>query len=77
MHSFTWFLIMYTGSALIGIALLWLYYERRDKAQFDARRRRKVFHCVKCGGLYSIRKKDVSDGVECPECKYKNYELSY
>ena len=77
MHSFTWFLILYTGSALGIIAILWFYYEKRDKRLFDIRRKRKVFHCVRCGNLYSVRKKDVSEGQNCPECGYKNYELSF
>ena len=77
MHSFTWFLILYTGSALLAIAALWFYYEKRDRRAFDARRKRKVFHCVRCGHLYAVRKRDVSEGELCPECGYKNYELSY
>ncbi len=77
MHSFTWFLILYTGSALIAVTLLWFYYEKRDRRLFDVRRKRKIFHCVRCGNLYSIRKKDVADGHDCPECGYKNYELSF
>lgn len=77
MHSFTWFLILYTGSALLAVSVLWFLYEKWDKGAFDARRKRKVFHCVRCGNLYSIRKRDTHDGQECPECGYKNYELSY
>lgn len=77
MHSFTWFLILYTGSALVAIAGLWFFYEKRDRSAFDARRKLKVFHCVRCGHLYSVRKRDVSEGEACPECEYKNYELSY
>lgn len=77
MHSFTWFLILYTGSALVAVSTLWFIYEKRDKSLFEARRKRKVFHCVRCGNLYAIRKRDASDGVECPECGYVNYELSF
>ncbi len=77
MHPFTWFLILYTGSALLAIAGLWFYYEKREKRVFDIRRKRRVFHCVKCGELYSVRKKDVSEGQECPKCEYNNYELSF
>lgn len=77
MSPFTWFLILYTGSALVAVVVLWFYYEKRDRRLFDARRKRKVFHCVRCSSLYSIRKRDVSEGEPCPECGYKNYELSF
>lgn len=77
MQAFTYFLIIYTGSALVGITLLWFFYDRRDKKTFESRRRRKVFHCVRCGNLYSVRKADVSEGESCPECAYNNYELSF
>ncbi len=77
MHSFTWFLILYTGSVLLAVSGLWFFYEKRDRKQFDARRKRRVFHCVRCGNLYSLRKRDASDGQECPKCGYKNYELSF
>ena len=77
MQAFTWFLILYSGSALVGVTLLWFFYDRRDSRRFEARRRQKVFHCVRCGNLYSVTKADVSEGEACPECDYKNYELSY
>ena len=77
MQAFTYFLIIYTGSALVGLSLLWFFYDRRDKCSFEANRRRKVFHCVRCGNLYSVRKGDVSFGEPCPECEYNNYELSF
>lgn len=77
MHPFAWLLILYTGSALIGVFSLWFYYDRKDRRGFEASRRQKVFHCVRCGNLYAVSKRDVSSGVPCPECQYKNYELSY
>ena len=77
MHPFTWFLILYTGSALVAIAALWFLYELRDRKQFDARRKRRIFHCVRCQHLYTVRKMDVADGIDCPQCGYKNYELSF
>ncbi len=77
MHAFTWFLILYTGSALVGLTLLWYFYDRRDKRAFETGRRRKVFHCVRCGSVYSVRKADVSEGEPCPDCDYNNFELSF
>lgn len=77
MHPFTWFLILYTGSALLAVSILWFVYEKMDRSSFDARRKRRVFHCVRCGHLFTVRKKDVAEGVACPKCGYKNYELSF
>ena len=77
MNPFTWFIILYTGSALVGLLVLWLWYDHRDKGTFEAHRRRKVFCCVRCSSVYSRRKKNVSDGEPCPKCEYLNYELSY
>lgn len=77
MHPFTWFLVLYTGSALVAVAVLWLLYERQDRKSFDARRKRRVFHCIRCGHLFTVRKQSVTQGVDCPECSYKNYELSF
>ena len=77
MHPFTLFLILYTGSALVGVTCLWVLYDRRDKRSFEDHRRQKVLFCVRCNKLYAVKKRDVSEGVPCPKCEYKNYELSY
>ena len=77
MHPFTWFLILYTGSVLIGVAMLWWWFDRRDKKQFETIRRSKAFHCVRCGTVYGARDPDLAQGVPCPECQYKNFELSF
>ena len=77
MQAFTWFLILYTGSALVGVSVLWYFFDRSDKRSFESNRRQKIFHCVRCGHLYSVKKGDVSNGEQCPECEYKNFELSF
>ncbi len=77
MNPFTWFILLYVGSALVGTIVLWLWHDSRDKVSFEIHRRQKAFHCVRCGMLYSLRKHDVSEGEACPECGYKNYELSF
>lgn len=77
MQAFNWFLILYTGSALVGVSALWFFFDRSDKRSFESSRRQKIFHCVRCGHLYSVKKRDVSNGEKCPECEYKNFELSF
>jgi len=77
MHPFTWFLVIYTGSALVGVAMLWWWFDHRDKRQFEASRRSKAFHCVRCGTVYGVRNPNLVEGESCPECEYKNFELSF
>jgi len=77
MSAFGWFIALYTGSALVLLAALWFLREWRERRRFEEQRRRKVFHCVRCGAVYSVRKADTKEGEPCPECGYRNYELSY
>lgn len=77
MSAFTWFLSIYVGSALVIVAGLWFWHDRKDRQQFEESRRRKVFHCIRCGSLYSVRMRDVEQGQPCPKCQYNNYELSF
>jgi len=77
MHAFAWFLILYTGSALLGVFILWLWYDRRDRRTFEWSRRQRIYHCVKCGALYGVKRSPDGEGVSCPKCGYTNHELSY
>ena len=61
----------------MGIGALWFFYDRNEKRKFEAKRRMHVFHCVRCGNLYSTKEANTEEGDACPNCSYKNYELSY
>lgn len=54
---------------------LWIYYDRRDHARFEAERRHASFHCVRCGHLYAIQ--GNHDQSVCPRCGQENSRLSY
>ncbi len=44
------------ASITVGIALvvaLWVYYDRRDQRIYEQERAQSLFHCLKCGRLYS------------------------
>ncbi len=54
---------------------LWIYYDRRDHARFDAERRRTIFHCVKCDRVYAVRGEPLE--ADCPACGFKNGHLRF
>ncbi len=54
---------------------LWIYYDRRDHARFEAERRHVSFHCVKCGHLYSVQGEHPSS--DCPRCGQANERLRF
>lgn len=66
-----WFLV----SGLVFFALVWLYYDRRDRLYYDRQRQRHIHHCVKCGKLYMSSERDAP--VECPSCGFKNPSLRF
>jgi ribosomal protein L37AE/L43A len=54
---------------------LWIYYDRRDHARFEAERRKTIFHCVRCDRVYSLR--GAHDAGECPHCGFTNGRLRF
>lgn len=54
---------------------LWIYYDRRDHARFEAERRKTTFHCIRCSHLYSIRGRE--DTARCPRCGHDNGRLRF
>jgi ribosomal protein L37AE/L43A len=54
---------------------LWIYYDRRDHARFEAERRRTVFHCVRCDNVYAER--GLLEIVKCPRCGHENGRLRF
>ncbi len=54
---------------------LWIYYDRRDHARFEAERRHVSFKCVKCGHLYAVQ--GVHPQSACPRCGQENDRLRF
>lgn len=54
---------------------LWIYYDRRDHARFEAERRQVSFHCIRCGHLYAIQGERVTS--VCPKCGQENERLRF
>ena len=67
--------LIYTVSAIVLIFGLWIYYDVRDRKLIDAKRRRVVFHCIRCDRLYSA---PVGTEVcKCPRCEFENSRLRF
>jgi len=54
---------------------VWLYYDRRDHALYDAGRRQVTFHCIRCGRLYTAKAGTEISG--CPRCGHTNARLKF
>lgn len=54
---------------------VWVYYDRRDHALFEAERRKVTFHCVRCDHLYTA--KAGPETAVCPRCGHTNARLKF
>jgi Zn finger protein HypA/HybF involved in hydrogenase expression len=54
---------------------VWIYYDRRDHALFEAERRQVTFHCVRCDHLYTA--KAGPETAVCPRCGHTNARLKF
>lgn len=64
-------------SCLVAVVFLglWIYYDRRDHARFEAERRHVSFHCAHCGHLYAIQGEQTRS--TCPKCGQENDRLRF
>lgn len=73
--QFTFEILLY-GLLVLGVfGVLWFFYERRDRALYDAGRRKITFHCIRCDHLYTR-----PAGIEtapCPKCSHVNTRLKF
>lgn len=75
MHELTLVATFYC-LGLAGLFLgLWMYYDRRDHARFEAERRRTPFHCVRCDQLYALPGEQGMGA--CPHCGHRNTPLHF
>lgn len=61
-----------------GLALmvgLWLYYDERDRRVYERERAQTLFHCLKCGRLYSAPR--YLTEAACPGCAFENSKLKF
>ena len=74
-HGSTVGAVVYCLLVLAFFLGVWIYYDRRDHALFEAERRKLTFHCIRCGRLY-IAKSGAGTAV-CPQCGHTNARLRF
>ena len=67
--------VAYCFLVLVFFFGVWIYYDRRDHALFEAERRRMTFHCVRCSHLYTA--KADAETCPCPRCGHANVRLKF
>lgn len=73
--SYTIDVILYGLLVLGGTGFLWVYYDRRDRAFYDAERCKITFHCIRCDQLYTA--KNGTETAPCPQCGHLNVRLKF
>ncbi len=71
----TFGVVTYCLLVLLFFFGVWIYYDRRDHALYDAERRKVTFHCIRCGHLYSARARTETE--VCPRCGQTNARLKF
>jgi hypothetical protein len=73
--NFSSFIVLYLSVGLAIVLGLWIYYEQRDQRIYDRERSQSLFHCLKCGRLYSAPR--FEQAVCCPGCNFENSKLKF
>jgi len=72
--SFDWFFPFFLAIGVLSVMGLWLYYEGVRRPS-DRERHRGLFHCVRCGCLYSASPDEGKQ--KCPSCGFENIRLRF
>ena len=73
--DFSVFAALYVALGLLVILGLWFYYDRRDKRLYEEERAKMIFHCIKCGNLYS--RVGTVETARCSRCGFENARLRF
>ena len=69
------FFLLYLGIGFIPILSLWFYYDWKQAHQFEAKRSKVIYHCIKCSQIYIGP--PGSEESDCPQCGFKNGRLQF
>jgi len=69
------FVLLYVSGGLVLMLGLWVYYEERDRRIHETERAQSLFHCLKCGRLYSASRSLRE--APCPGCAFENSKLKF
>jgi len=67
------FFVLFLSLGLLVFLGLSVYYDRYDGKMRSLIDSKTVYHCIKCGRIYSARK----DEGDCPECGFENKRLQF
>jgi len=68
------FLFLLTAGIVFLIGL-WIYYDRRDSQRETEGRHDVIYHCIKCGHIYTGV--HGSEECDCPKCGFCNGRLQF
>jgi hypothetical protein len=69
------FFLLYLGAGMALVFGMGFYYDWRDKHRFEEHRDRVIYHCIKCGRIYTGP--HGSEEAGCPDCNFTNGRLSF
>lgn len=72
---FSIFALVYIALGAGGLFVLWIYTDFRDKQLYDSRRRKLVYHCIRCDHLYTGT--GENERKRCPRCQHDNHRLRF
>jgi hypothetical protein len=73
--DFSFFVVTSISVGVLLMMGLWLYYDRRDQHVYENERSQSLFHCLKCGRVYSAPRS--STAANCPDCGFENSKLKF
>jgi hypothetical protein len=74
--SFATCIIAFLVAGMALFAILWLYYDARDRRYYDQQRVRHVHFCVRCNQLYGSRCGHDAT-APCPHCGHAATPLRF
>jgi hypothetical protein len=73
--NFSHFVLTGITIGLVLVFGLWFYYDQRDQRAYEQDRAQSLFHCLKCGRLYSAPRANII--ARCPNCDFENSKLKF
>lgn len=71
----TWLVSALLLVLVLAVALLLVYYDRRDALRLSPRTILQVHYCGRCSLLYEVR--EHAPQARCPHCQTPNPRLSF
>lgn len=69
------FFLLYIGAGFLLVFSLWFYYDWRDGRFYEHKRSRVIYHCIKCGQIYTGPFQ--SEERQCSQCGFTNGRLRF